>query len=91
MSQERGPLAKSYSLAELGLSDVRALPADVARCAGYEPEPGDFREGCEDCLRRTDRSTFPLQVWIAPPLIIAFECESRIPPDGVIILPTPAK
>lgn len=55
------------------------LPADVARCTGYEAD-GELRDGCEDCRRRTDRSTFPLQVWMAPPLIVAFECEARIAP-----------
>jgi hypothetical protein len=59
---------------------VRRLPADVARCAGYEGAPGDWREGCDDCLRRTDRSTFPLQAWMAPPPIVVFECEARIAP-----------
>jgi len=51
----------------------------VARCAG-SGEPGEWREGCDDCLRRTDRSTFPLQAWMAPPLIVVFECEARIAP-----------
>lgn len=55
------------------------LPNDVARCPGYEAD-GEWREGCDDCLRRTDRSTFPLQSWIAPPPIIVFECEWRIEP-----------
>lgn len=57
------------------------LLADVARCPGYETDEGDFREGCEDCQRRTDRSTFPLNVWMEPPLIIVFECEARIAPE----------
>lgn len=53
------------------------LLADIARCAGHEVD-GEWRVGCEDCLRRTDRSDFPLQVWMVPPPIIAFECEHRI-------------
>jgi hypothetical protein len=65
------------SLLERG---VRRLPADVARCPGYEPDPGDLREGCEDCRRRTDRSKFPLQAWMEPPPIVVFECEARIEP-----------
>lgn len=28
------------------------LHADVARCPGYQAD-GEWREGCEDCLRRT--------------------------------------
>ena len=55
------------------------LLADVARCPGVESE-GEWREGCFDCLRRTDRSVFPLQVWVKPPAIIVFECELRIEP-----------
>lgn len=65
---------------------MRTLPADVARCPGVEQD-GEFRDGCEDCQRRTDRSTFPLRVWMAPPPIIVFECESRIAPT----CPTPTK
>lgn len=53
------------------------LLADVARCPGYEAD-GEWREGCEDCQRRTDRSHFPQQAWMEPPPIIAFECEFRI-------------
>lgn len=60
---------------------ARSLPADVARCPGFATDEGDFREGCEDCLRRTDRSAFPLAAWMAPPLIVVFECEARIAPD----------
>lgn len=55
------------------------LPNDVARCQGYEVD-GELREGCENCLRRTERSDFPLQVWMEPPPIIAFECEFLIEP-----------
>ena len=58
---------------------VRRLAQDVARCTG-SGEPGEWREGCDDCLRRTDRSTSPLQAWMAPPLIVVFECEARIAP-----------
>lgn len=54
------------------------MPADVARCLGVG-DVGEWREGCEDCLRRTDRSTFPLH-WMEPPPIIVFECEARIAP-----------
>ena len=59
---------------------MTTLPADVARCSGVEYDDGTLREGCADCLRRTDRSTFPLQHWTAPPPIVAFECELRIAP-----------
>lgn len=57
------------------------LPADIARCPGAIYDDGSMREGCDDCQRRTDRSTFPLEHWMAPPPIIAFECERRIPPE----------
>lgn len=55
------------------------LPADVARCPGYW-EDGELREGCDDCLRRTSPSPTDLVVWMAPPILVVFECESRIEP-----------
>ena len=58
-----------------------SLPYDVARCNGAGGE-GEWREGCEDCQRRTDRSCGERQPWMAPPSIIVFECEYRIPPEG---------
>lgn len=64
-----------------------SLPADVARCngVGFEDEGGGgwiWREGCDDCQRRTDRSR-PMQSWgVEPPRVIVFECEYRIPPEG---------
>lgn len=57
------------------------LPADVARCPGYETDEGDLREGCADCLRRTDRTHVPQEAWVEPPPIIAFWCELRIEPS----------
>jgi len=63
------------------------LPNDVASCVGvgYEEDDGSmgWREGCETCLRRT--ADYPLDVpmrLIAPPPIIAFECEFLIEPDS---------
>ena len=61
---------------------ARKLGNDVARCAGDEAD-GEWREGCEDCLRRPDRRPFPLHNWMAPPPIIVFECEYRIPPAAL--------
>lgn len=58
----------------------RGLPADVARCSGVEHDDGTWREGCADCLRRTDRSFFPQAAWVAAPQVIVFECELRIAP-----------
>lgn len=57
------------------------LPADVARCGGVETEYG-WREGCEDCMRRTSPPPDPERVWwMGAPLLIVFECEARIAPD----------
>lgn len=53
------------------------LPNDVARCDGYYAE--GWREGCEDCLRRTAQRP-KLVIMISPPPIIAFECEFLIEP-----------
>lgn len=57
------------------------LPLDYARCPGEgfeEDGAWDWREGCDDCLRRTSG---PGPVTIAPPTIITFECEHRIAPE----------
>jgi hypothetical protein len=35
-----------------GWAKMSTLPADIARCNGYQDD-GEWREGCEDCLRRT--------------------------------------
>ena len=78
MSNDRSEPAKTAVAGQLERG-VRRLAQDVARCAG-SGEPGEWRDGCADCLRRTDRSMFPLQVWMAPPLIVVFECEARIAP-----------
>lgn len=64
---------------------MRELPADYARCNGVNID-GQWREGCEDCLRRTSKKTpdgKPLErAWMmAPPPIIVFECEYRIAPE----------
>lgn len=58
------------------------LPADVGRCSGVEDDDG-WREGCADCVRRTDRAHCPQTAWVSPPLIVVFECELRIAPDDV--------
>ncbi len=55
------------------------LPADVARCPGYWAD-GELREGCGDCLRRTSPSPTDRVVWMAPPILVVFECESRLEP-----------
>ena len=54
------------------------LANDVARCNGVQDEEsGEWREGCDNCLRRIaprgDRV-----VMIEPPAIIAFWCEFLI-------------
>ena len=61
------------------------LPADVARCPGDQAE-GVWREGCDDCLRRTSPPADPERVlWMTPPTIVVFECEARIAPANVAI------
>ena len=57
------------------------LPLDVERCAGVGSDAEGWREGCDDCLRRTCRPDDASRlVWMQPPLIIAFWCEARIEP-----------
>ena len=60
---------------------ARKLPNDVARCSGEVNDADEWRKGCEDCLRRTDRSTFPLQNWMAPPPLVDGECQKRKAPS----------
>ncbi len=57
-----------------------SLPYDISRCYGYKTE-GEWREGCEDCQRRTAPGHPYWQSYINPPSIIVFECERRIPPN----------
>lgn len=57
--------------------NTNSLATDVARCDGAQYEEGDWREGCENCLRRiAPRSERTLMM--SPPKIIAFECEYLI-------------
>ena len=56
------------------------LADDVARCDGVSfIENGEtyWREGCEDCLRRTAPRPDVVSM-IAPPALVVFECEYRI-------------
>ena len=55
------------------------LPRDIARCQGAQYD-GQWREGCERCLRRTAPGG-ERQCSIDPPAIIAFECEYLIEPE----------
>jgi hypothetical protein len=59
------------------------LPAHIRRCPGhgsFEDGQQHWREGCEDCLRR---SATVERDWMDPPPIIAFECEYRIGPGDL--------
>ncbi len=57
----------------------RVLGDDDRRCPGVQID-GEWRDGCSDCLRRTSPPANPERVWMTPPAIIVFECESRIAP-----------
>ena len=60
---------------------VRSHGWEVLGCPGdgyHEDGRWDWREGCEDCLRRTRPD--PADGVIEPLPIIAFECELRIEP-----------
>lgn len=60
-----------------------AISIDIARCPGdghIEDGVQHWREGCEDCLRRTSPWAHDHQWTMAPPPIITFECEYRIRP-----------
>jgi hypothetical protein len=53
------------------------LPNDIARCNGVQYAEGDWREGCEKCLRRIAPSGDRV-VMMEPPAIITFWCEFLI-------------
>ena len=60
---------------------VRAHGWDVIGCPGYggsEDGQWHWREGCEDCTRRTRPD--PADGVVEPPPIVAFECHLRIEP-----------
>jgi hypothetical protein len=58
------------------------LPADIARCRGVGDDTEGWREGCDDCLRRTSPPPNSERVVrMQPPAIIVFECEYRLEPE----------
>lgn len=57
-----------------------SLSYDTARCHGVNVD-GEWREGCETCMRRTSPGRAECQAYIAPPSFIVFECEYRIEPN----------
>ncbi len=59
---------------------MSTLSNDIARCPGVGDDTEGWREGCDDCLRRTAPRPDPVWV-IEPPSVIVFECESRIEPE----------
>jgi hypothetical protein len=61
---------------------VRAHGWEVLGCPGYggrEDGQWHWREGCEDCARRTRPD--PADGVVEPPPIVAFECELKIEPS----------
>jgi hypothetical protein len=57
------------------------LPHDIARCPGVGSDADGWREGCDDCQRRTEPGC-DYSPHMAPPPIIVFECEYRIEPSA---------
>lgn len=59
------------------------LPNDFARCPGDGSDADGWREGCEDCMRRTSPAPDPLRAWmIATPEVDPVHqwCPERIGP-----------
>jgi hypothetical protein len=54
------------------------LGNDTARCDGVGSDAEGWREGCEDCLRRT-APRYGILTMTSPPPVIAFWCELHIP------------
>lgn len=65
------------------------LPHDVARCSGVGDDKDGWREGCDDCARRTAELPKGFASWVTPPAIIAFECEFRIEPPNLKVTGAP--
>lgn len=59
------------------------LAYDIARCNGVGNDAEGWREGCDDCLRRTEPGSEHWQPIMMPPAIIVFECEFRIQDEEV--------
>lgn len=58
------------------------LPNDVARCNGIYLD-GQWREGCEICLRRTSKTSGGFVVRMDQPPITVFECDFLIKPEEI--------
>jgi len=58
-----------------------SLPNDVARCAGVGSDAGGWREGCEDCARRTSPGG-AYTAHMEPPPILAFSCPFWVESSG---------
>jgi hypothetical protein len=57
------------------------LDETVSRCEGVGSDEEGWREGCENCLRRTTPPVHPDRPWLMdPPEIIVFECPFRLEP-----------
>lgn len=57
-----------------------SLPNDIARCPGVGNDTEGWREGCDTCQRRTDRTKGDRIPHMTPPTIIVFECPWLIEP-----------
>ena len=55
-----------------------SLPNNIARCPGVGSDEEGWREGCEQCLRRTKPTSESSGLWMSPPPIIAFWCDFLI-------------
>ena len=58
-----------------------SLSYDTARCNGVGSDEDGWREGCEDCQRRTSPGNPYRQIHMTPPEIVVFECARRIPAE----------
>lgn len=51
-----------------------SLPDDIARCSGVGSDEDGWRDGCGECLRRTEPVTGWFGRHIEPPPVITFCC-----------------
>lgn len=59
------------------------LPNDIARCPGFGSDAEGWRDGCEDCQRRTAGGG-DYVAWMIPPPLVIFWCELHIRPETKI-------
>lgn len=88
-SKPRDPRSDEYRHGVLDVMKYRLgeanealhLPNDIARCPGVRDAINKWRDGCERCVRRTDRTNMEMAAWMPPPPMVGLWCEFLIEPQ----------